>query len=301
MIIDKNKIKPTDIKPDYSYHEGDEKQNDRIKFKHWNNLTFQKQKEEKDTTYSSLWLFRNPQEIPPFKDTIGSKSRTQAKKENKEYYSEFNPLVAENIINFWSDENDIILDPFAGRIRGIVAGLKHRKYHGFEISKKVYDAVMKNIEKGKDKFDDDYIPKLYCDDAINLNKYNLPKADLIFSCPPYHDIEKYESVDGQLSDIKDYNEFLIQFTKIMKLYVEQLKDNGFVCLVVGDFRKNQRLIPFDCDVTRIMEELNVMLWDKIILQNINFGWAGIKFGNIKHKRITSKVTEYLLVFKKIKN
>jgi len=293
--------RPTDISPSYSYHKGDKDKNDRIKFKHWDDLLYEKEKDEKDTTYSSLWLFRNPKEIPPFKDTIGSKSRTQAKKEGKEYFSEFNPLVAENIINFWSDENDNILDMFAGRTRGIVAGLKHRKYYGFEVSPKVQKIVSAIIKKGKDRFDEGYVPIIYCDDAKNIPKYNLPKIDLIFTCPPYHDLEKYESVKGQLSDIKDYGKFLEKLKNIMRISLSKLKYNGFVCLVVGDFRKEERLIPFDCDVVKMMEELGVVLWDKVVLQNIHFGWAGIKFGNIKHKRITSKVTEYLLVFKKISN
>jgi len=295
------KIRPTDINPSYSYHEGDANKNERINFRHWDDLLYEKDKGEKDTTYSSLWLFRNAKEIPPFKDIIGSKSQTQAKKEGKEYFSEFNPLVAENIINFWSDEKDVVLDLFAGRTRGIVAGLKHRKYYGFEISPKVHKAVSGMIEQGKNEFDEGYVPIVYCDNSANLLKHDIPPADLIFTCPPYHNLEKYESVKGQLSDIEDYKEFLKALKEIMQVALTKLKDNGFVCLVVGDFRKDNRLIPFDCDVTKMMEELGVVLWDKVILQNINFGWAGIKFGQVKHKRQTSKITEYLLVFKKIKN
>ena len=297
------KIRPTDINPSYSYHQGDDNKNERINFKSWNDLLYEKDKDkgEKDTTYSSLWLFRNAKEIPPFKDTIGSKSPTQAKKQGKEYFSEFNPLIAENIINFWSDENDVILDVFAGRTRGIVAGLKHRKYYGFEISPLVHKAVLETIEQGKDKFDKNYFPTIYCDNSLNLLKYDIPQVDLIFTCPPYHNLEKYESIKGQLSDIDNYEEFLNALKSIMNIALYKLKDNGFACLVVGDFRKNERLIPFDCDITKMMEELGVILWDKVVLQNTNFGWAGIKFGNIKHKRQTSKVTEYLLVFKKYKS
>jgi DNA modification methylase len=298
------KIRPTDLKPDYSYISGDQSKNERIKFRHWNDLLYGKEKDEKDTTYSSIWLYRIAKEIAPFKDPLGSPSQTQAKKEGKEYFSEFNPLVAENIINFWSDEGDIILDPFAGRTRGIVAGLKHRKYYGFEISPIVYKAVKEVIDKGKEQFDEGYYPNIICDDSFNIdiNNYSneqLPQADLIFSCPPYWNLEKYESLPGQLSDIEDYKKFLERFTLIMKKSIDKLKDNGFICLVVGDFRKNDRLIPFDCDTTRLMEDLGVVLWDKVIIQNINFGWAGIKFGVAKHRRQTSKVSEYLLVFKKI--
>ena len=32
-------------------------------------------------------------------------------------------------------------------------------------------------------------------------------AHMVLTCPPYGDIEKYESVTGQLSDIKDYKKF----------------------------------------------------------------------------------------------
>lgn len=290
--------KPTDLNPSYSYREGDETKNERVRFRHWNDLLYAKEKTEKDTTYSSLWLFRNAKEIPPFKDTIGSKSPSQAKKDGKEYFSEFNPLVAENILNFYSDENDNILDVFAGRTRGIVAGLKHRRYFGFEVSPKVQKTVMEIIIQGKEQFDSGFIPIIYCDDSLNLDKHYLPEIDLVFSCPPYFNLEKYESATGQLSDIEDYKEFLTAFQAIMKKAVDKLKDNGFVCLVVGDFRRNDRLIPFDCDTTRLMEELGVVLWDKIIIQNVSMGWASFKFGSLKHKRLTAKVTEYLLVFKK---
>jgi DNA modification methylase len=262
---------------------------------------YAKEGNEKDTTYSSLWLYRKPKEIPEFKDPIGSESISEAKKKGIPYFSEFNPLVAENIINFWSDENDTILDPFAGRTRGIVAGLKHRKYFGFEVSPIVANAVNEIIEKNKDKFADGFMPKIICDDSFNLddNKYGLPIIDCIFTCPPYWNLEVYESAKGQLSDIDDYFTFLRRYQEIMQKAITKLKDNGFVCLVVGDFRKDNKLIPFDCDTYFLMETLGLTLWDKIVLQNINFGWASFKFGSAKHKRQTAKVTEYLLVFKKV--
>jgi len=293
------RIRPTDVDPSYSYITGDPSKNERVNFKHWNDLLFGKDG-DKDTTYSNLWLYRNPQKVEPFRDDIGSPSQTQAKKLGKKYYSEFNPLVAENILNFWSDENDTVLDPFAGRIRGIIAGLKHRHYVGFEVSPEAHKSIMNVVDDGKEKFDTGFLPTIHCDDSMNIQNYDIPKVDMIFSCPPYHNLEEYESVPGQLSDIKDHDEFLVQMKEIMRLSLEKLKDNGFCALVVGDYRIKDKLVNFDYETVKMMDELGVQLWDKVILQNITFGWAGIKFGHSKHKRITSKVTEYLLVFKKIK-
>jgi hypothetical protein len=285
----------------YSFRKGDEKSNDRINFKHWNDLLYEKEKGEKDTTYSNLWLFRKAKMIPPFTDSIGSSSPAEAKREGVEYFSEFNPLVSQNITNYWADENDVMLDPFAGRTRGVVSGLTHRKYFGFEISPTVYNAVIKVIESGKDKFDAGFKPMIYNDDSFNIDKHpEIPEADCIFSCPPYWDLEKYESVPGQLSDIKNYDLFIERFKQIMEKCISKLKDNGFICLVVGDFRKDEKLISFETDTIKMMESIpRIVLWDKIILQNIDHGWASRKFGSIKHKRIVAKVTEYLLIFKKI--
>ena len=299
---DKNKDKDKDFSnPSYSYHKGDEKKNDRINFKHWNDLLYEKEKGEKDTTYSNLWLYRKAKMIAPFTDLIGSSSRAEAKREGVEYFSEFNPLVSQNITNYWADENDVVLDPFAGRTRGIVSGLTHRKYYGFEVSKEVYDKVMQVIELGNDKFDDGFKPIIYNDDSFNLDKYpEIPTVDLCFSCPPYHNLEKYPSCPGQLSDMEDYDLFLTRFRNIMQKCVMKLKDNGFVCLVVGDYRKDEKLISFETDTIKLMETIpGIQLWDKVVLQNINHGWAAKKFGSIKHKRIVAKVTEYLLVFKKV--
>jgi hypothetical protein len=132
---------------------------------------------DNDTTYSNLWLYRNAQKVEPFRDDIGSPSQTQAKAAGKTYYSEFNPLIGENIINFWSDEGDIILDPFAGRTRCYVAGLKHRKYIGFEITPSAFNSTMKVLEEGKDKFDEGYFPILYNDDTKSVEAVKVVNGD----------------------------------------------------------------------------------------------------------------------------
>jgi DNA modification methylase len=277
----------------YSYNQGDEVANDRINFKHWNDLVYEKDSGEKDTTYSSIWVYRKGKMVPPFVDTINLENP---------YFSEFNPLVSQNITNYWCDENDVVIDPYAGRTRGIVSGITHRKYYGFEIAKNVYDKVIEVIEGGEEKFDEGFKPIIYNDDSFNIDKYpQIPVADLIFSCPPYWNLEKYPSCPGQLSDIDGYDLFLDRFQLTMEKCCDKLKDNGFICLVIGDFRKDDEFISLDSDVISRMKKINnIVLWDKIILQNTNFGQASRKFGAIKHKRITSKVSEYLLVFKKVK-
>jgi len=250
--------------------------------------------EEKDTTYSSLWLFRKNRTL--WKGTKDPLANINSFRNVRgKYFSEFNPTIAENIINFWSDKGDIILDPFAGRTRCLIATLKKRKYIGFEISKEVYQ---KTLEAIYPHLSGELIPKLYNEDSFNIDKKNLPEVDFIFTCPPYWNLEKYESCDGQLSDIKDYEIFLNRFKEIMGKSTRLLKKDKYVALVVGDFRKNKTYYTFHCDVIEMMIELGLKVHDIITIQSVTFDIANKRFGGLKKYKITSKVHEYLLIFKK---
>lgn len=249
--------------------------------------------EEKDTTYSSLWLFRKDRTL--WKGTDKIANMNNFRNVRGKYFSEFNPTVAENIINFWSRENDIILDPFAGRTRCLISTFKNRNYIGFEISKDVYNKTTESIYEN---LSGELIPKLYNEDAFNIDEKNLPLVDFIFTCPPYHDIEKYESCEGQLSDIKDYNEFLGRYKEIMGKATNLLKKNKYCALVIGDFRKKGKYYTFHLDTIKMMEELGLKLHDLIIIQSVTFDIANKRFGGIKKYDMTSKVHEYLLIFKK---
>jgi len=250
--------------------------------------------EEKDTTYSSLWLFRRKRTLwKGTKDPIANIPDLMTVRGKN--YSEFNPTVAENIINFWSEKGDTILDPFAGRTRALIANLKDRKYIGFEVSKDVYDKTSKVIYPLCNK----PLPQLYNEDSFNIDKYKIPEVDFIFSCPPYWNLEKYESCNGQLSDIQKYPQFLERYKSILQKTTNFLKKDKYCALVVGDFRKNGIFYNFHIDTINIMKELGMKLHDLIILQSVTFDIAVRRFGGIKKYKMTSKVHEYLLIFKKV--
>lgn len=248
---------------------------------------------EKDTTYSSLWLFRKDRTLWKGTDKIANMKNFRSVRGKN--YSEFNPTVAENIINFWSNKEDIILDPFSGRTRALVSCMKDRRYIGFEISKDVYKKTMESISTN---LISTFIPKIYNDDSFNIKNYSLPQVDFIFSCPPYWNIEKYESCDGQLSDYNNYEEFLNRYSLILEKSISLLKKDRYMALVVGDFRKNGKYYTFHLDTIKICKELGLKLHDLIIIQSVTFDIANKRFGGIKKYDMTSKVHEYLLIFKK---
>lgn len=252
----------------------------------------------KDTSYSNLWLFEKrsfvhnlPLAKEILEDDIGACS---PKKTGGVNYSKFNPAIAEKIINFYSEDGDIILDPFSGRTRAAVAGLKNRKYIGYEVAKEVSDYVNGILEKYSKSFP--FQPEVINKDSLNMD--NVEKVDLVFSCPPYWNLERYPSCDGQLSDIKEYSKFLKQLELRIKKSCSVLKDNGYAAFVVGDFRKNGNYIPFHSDFIMMMENIGMRLHDIIVIQSVDWRIANQRFGSLKNHKITAKVCEYLLVFTK---
>lgn len=116
-------------------------------------------------------------------------------------YSEFHPHLAELVIRYWSQQGDLVLDPFAGRgTRGIVALHLGRRYKGYEISPKTYQQFRDRIEAAGGS--------LVLADGCSLAGDEEGDADLVFTCPPYHKLERYEKVSGQLSEESTYESFL---------------------------------------------------------------------------------------------
>jgi len=121
------------------------------------------------------------------------------------------------------------------------------------------------------------------------------------NCPPYWNLEKYESCPGQLSDTAEYSVFLKRLKQRLRESADLLKVGGFMCMVVGDFRRRGVYIKFHSDLLSEMEDFKDMeLHDVICIQNIPFHTAAFYFGSSKRTKRTAKAHEYLLVWRKIK-
>lgn len=77
-------------------------------------------------------------------------------------------------------------------------------------------------------------PQWVCGDST-VKLAESPEADLIFSCPPYGDLERYSDDPSDLSTM-GWDDFKGAYAKIIKNAVDRLKPNRFACFVVGDFR-----------------------------------------------------------------
>lgn len=210
-------------------------------------------------------------------------------------YSKFSYELSEFVIKYWSEVNDTVLDPFMGwGIRGAVSICLKRNYIGFEISPSMHKNTSEFISKVKDANTGEY--RAILGNGCLLNNISDSSIDFIFTCPPYWNIEKYESAKGQLSDCQTYEEFLKCIDEALSNCYRVLKPDKFCVWVVGDFRKGGFKI-FHKDVIDIAIKNGFIPWD-IVISVLNSPFAWCQVGKCEKSRYTSKMHEYILVFKK---
>lgn len=143
----------------------------------------------------------------------------------------FDPTLCECIYRWFSNNSAQVIDPFAGgAVRGIVAGVMGRKYWGCDIRKEQIEANNKQANEIMPEIRPEWVLG-DADDVINSS----PEADLVFSCPPYGDLEKYSDNPNDLSNM-EWHAFAEVYKRIIAKASSRLKKDRFACFVVGDFR-----------------------------------------------------------------
>jgi DNA modification methylase len=129
--------------------------------------------------------------------------------------------------------NGRILDPFAGgSVRGLVAATLNREYVGIDLRA---EQVEENRRQAKNILSNGPAPEWICGDSADLDNLWNDKADFIFSCPPYGDLEVYSDEPNDLSNMS-YEEFRDAYFQIVAKSCQRLKKDRFASFVVGEIR-----------------------------------------------------------------
>ena len=206
----------------------------------------------------------------------------------------FDPVLCEIIYNWFSPTGGVVFDPFAGgSVRGVVAEMLNRHYIGIDLSQRQVDANQLNADKLG------VCPAWHCDDSRNADQY-IPdgSADLVFSCPPYHNLEKYSDHPLDLSNM-NYADFLEAYREIITTACMKLKENRFAVFVVGDIRDSKGAYrDFISATKRIFQDCGLCLYNESILLE-QYGTAPMRAGNqFSAGRKTVKVHQNVLIFYK---
>lgn len=182
--------------------------------------------------------------------------------------STFDPFLAEILVKWFSKPRMTVLDPFAGGVvRGAVSSILGRDYIGFDISTEQVQHNKEQFNALKALYALKSNTVWYCDDAENINNYDV-QGDLLLTCPPYYNLEIYTDNPEDLSRQKTYAEFINKFYKIIERCYNKLKEDAFAVIVVEEIRnENGIMYGFVPDTIRAFVNAGFQYYNEMIFEN----------------------------------
>jgi DNA modification methylase len=204
----------------------------------------------------------------------------------------FDPVVCELAMKWFCPKKGQVVDPFAGgSVRGIVAGALDRNYWGCDLRQEQIDANRVQAEN----IETSIKPIWVCGDSMETLA-QAPKADMVFSCPPYGDLEVYSDDPNDLSNM-EWHTFIAAYKRIILRSVQKMKDDTFACFVVGDFRDKKGFYRnFVSETIGAFEEAGAKLYNEAILAT-SIGSASMRVTKqFESGRKMAKTHQNVLVF-----
>ena len=229
-----------------------------------------------------------------------------AEAKQAESISEFDPYLAELMYRWFSNPGDKILDPFAGGcVRGVVASVLGRNYSGVDLSREQVQTNGAQYENMQERYNNLAGTAYWYEGDSDSILHIFPKADMIFTCPPYYNLEQYTKDPRDLSRQPTYADFLHKYSSILCKAADNLKDNSFFVIVVSEVREEPRgiersnfvgLVPDTIHILR--DKCSLHYYNEIIVMN-NIGSLPIRAPKyFDQSRKIGRMHQNVLVFYK---
>jgi DNA modification methylase len=244
-----------------------------------------------DVWESREWTLYTQKTIDGFNDIMG---RSWEKAKSISSVSILDAVLAECLIRFFCVEKWTTFDPFAGdSVFWYVSGYLERPFKGIELRKEQSEINQKRCDDAKLNC------KYYTDTSENMDKYiKNDTVDMVFSCPPYRNLERYSDDKNDLSN-KTKDDFFFTIKGILTNTYKKLKDDCFACIVIWEVRdKDWGYINFVGETIKIMIDAWYTYYNEIIyLQQI---WPKCLTAERQFNsgRKVSKIHQNILIFYK---
>lgn len=170
------------------------------------------------------------------------------------------PVMAEIVCRWFGIEGGTAFDCFAGdTVFGYVAATLGMSFTGIELREEQATLNNERVEG--------MCARYLCDDGQNVGKHIAAGSqDLLFSCPPYYDLEVYSDKPNDASNQPTYEAFLGILENAFASAIDCLKQNRFAVIVVGDIRDNEGYYyDFVGDIKRMFKAHGMPLYNECII------------------------------------
>ena len=210
--------------------------------------------------FQKSWFVHNP---PPRKKGV---LRHPAK---------FPETLAQEFIEFFTQEGQFVLDPMVGTGSTLVAALNAGRHsYGIELNPTYADIAKQVVYEERQKLRqaaDPLIAEVIEGNAADLDKfiqeYDIPPIDYVITSPPYWDMlhargaqtQKqrrsdtnldvfYSDDPNDLGNIHDYDEFVERLAGIYEGLKPFLRERAYLTIIVKNVKKGGKIYPLAWDL-----------------------------------------------------
>lgn len=177
--------------------------------------------------------------------------------------SVFDPVLCELAYRWFCPPGGSVLDPFAGEAtKGIVAAALGYAYTGVELRQAQVDANNRQAAAAG------VAPTWVQGDSAQVGTLVPPGQlyDMVWTSPPYYDLEQYSDSDQDGSAKQTYAQFMVWYEDIFKQCVAHLRDRRFLAVKVGEIRDDVGTYRnFVGDNTTVFRRLGLHYYNELIL------------------------------------
>lgn len=184
--------------------------------------------------------------------------------------SVFDPVLCEIAYRWFCPPGGSVLDPFAGgSVRGVVAGMLGRDYLGIDLrGEQVAANEAQWGEIGPVNGAPGHVTWRKGDSRNVRTMLGDERVDMLFTCPPYFNLERYSDNPQDLSNASGWEGFCSAYRTIIRDSLWHLRHNRASVWIVGNLRDDRgRLLDLVGLTVQAHEEAGAMLYNDAVLLN----------------------------------
>ena len=204
--------------------------------------------------------------------------------------AKFPETMAQEFIEFFTKRGETVLDPMAGTGSTLIAALRSgRNSWGIELNPKYAGIARQAVNDERltlGESADDLTSNIITGDALQANRFTLPKIDYVLTSPPYWDmlhargaeaqkkrrnssnLDVYYSNDpNDLGNVHDYESFLEKLVAIYAGLKPLIREKAYLTIIVKNVKKGGRIYPLAWDLSRELNQTYTLKDEKLWLQD----------------------------------
>lgn len=204
--------------------------------------------------------------------------------------AKFPETLAQEFIEFFTKREQIVLDPMVGTGSTLIACLRAGRHAiGIELNHTYAEIARKLVEEERSilgQVAEGLRAEVITGDADQLDDFDLPTVDYVFTSPPYWDMLHsrgaktqrqrrtaqeldtiYSDDPADLGNISDYNEFLDRLVAIYARLRPYIRPRSYLTIIVKNVKKGGRIYPLAWDLARRLGEFYTLKDERIWCQN----------------------------------